>query len=86
MRIETRNNGISDHTVLIPEDGMVLRRKSDGMTFEGELWLGYTYYINGVRLEEPILEKPEHYEEIPAPIEEMTEEIHEEESEDILNN
>lgn len=73
MIIETRNNGISDHTVIIPDDGMVLRRKSDGMTFNGELWLGYTYYLNGVKLDEPLLELPEHYEEIQEPEEEETE-------------
>ena len=29
-----------------------------------ELYLGYTYYLSGRKLGEPLLELPEHYEEI----------------------
>ena len=68
MRIEIRNNGIEDRNVLVADDGKVLRRKSDGLEVGNELWLGYTYYIGGERLKEPLLELPEHYEEIDEPV------------------
>lgn len=51
-------------TVLKAEEGKVLRRKADGWIAGNELYLGYTYYLNGERLDEPILEKPEDYEEV----------------------
>lgn len=68
MTIETRNNGIKDITVLVAEEGKTLRRISDGQEFGSEVWLGFTYYIGGVKLPEPLLEKPEHYEEIQTTI------------------
>lgn len=54
-------------TVLKAAEGKVLRRKSDGQVFGKEIYLGYTYYLGGVLLDEPLLELPEHYEEIDAP-------------------
>lgn len=48
-------------------EGKVLRRKSDGWIAGNEIYLGYTYYLNGRKLDEPLLELPEHYEEIDAP-------------------
>lgn len=75
MKIETRNNGIKDVTIITPDDGMILRRKSDNAEFYGELWLGYTYYLGGEKLDEPLFELPEHYEEIPMPEEPEVEEI-----------
>lgn len=70
MKIETKNNGIKDVTVITPDDGCILRRKSDNAEFYGEVWLGYTYYLGGVKLSEPLLELPDHYEDIPIPEEE----------------
>ena len=52
---------------IIAEDGMVFQRISDDSIFGPEAWLGYTYYINGELLEEPLLELPEHFREIEAP-------------------
>ena len=49
-------------------EGKVLRRISDSWIAGQELYLGYTYYLNGIKLVEPVLELPEHYEEIDAPI------------------
>ena len=46
------------------EEGKVLRRISDQMVFGKEITLGYTYYIGGELLDEPLWELPEHYEEI----------------------
>lgn len=46
------------------ENGLLLRRKSDYYIAGEEVSLGYTYYLDGSKLDEPILEIPEHYEEI----------------------
>lgn len=48
-------------------EGKVLRRKSDGWIAGNEIYLGYTYYLNGRKIDEPLLELPEHYEEMDAP-------------------
>ena len=49
------------------EKGMILKRISDGFSYGNETYLGYTYYLNGEKLDEPLLELPEHYEQIPDP-------------------
>lgn len=54
-------------TVLKASEGKVLRRKSDGYIAGQEIYLGYTYYIGGTKLVEPLLELPEHYEEVDIP-------------------
>lgn len=54
-------------TVLRAEEGKILRRKSDGYIAGQEIYLGYTYYIAGIKLVEPLLELPEHYEEVDMP-------------------
>lgn len=51
-------------TVLKAAEGKVLRRKSDGYIAGEEIYLGCTYYLNGRKLVEPLLELPEHYEEV----------------------
>lgn len=53
--------------VLKAAEGKVLRRKSDGYIAGEEIYLGYTYYLNGRKLGKPLLELPEHYEEIDIP-------------------
>lgn len=65
MKIDELNN---NH--ITAEEGKVLRRISDSQLFGNEIYLGYTYYIAGEKLEEPLLELPEHYEEIDDPAEE----------------
>lgn len=55
------------HVVLIADEGKVLRRISDGMIAGERIVLGYTYYLHGEKLDEPLWELPEHYEEIDAP-------------------
>lgn len=57
---------------LIAAEGKVLRRISDGWVAGVEIYLGYTYQLNGEQLEEPLLELPEHYEEIDTVLEEAT--------------
>lgn len=53
--------------VIKASEGKVFRRKSDGWIAGKEIHLGYTYYLDGRKLVEPLLELPEHYEEIPIP-------------------
>lgn len=67
MKIDELNN---NH--ITAEEGKVLRRISDGQLFGNEIYLGYTYYLSGEKLEEPLLELPEHYEEIDDPADEET--------------
>lgn len=54
-------------TVIKAAEGKILRRKSDGWIAGSEIHLGYTYYLGGRKLGEPLLELPEHYEEIDVP-------------------
>ena len=56
--------------IIKASEGKVFRRISDGFIFGEEINLGYTYYIGGEKLEEPLLELPEHFEEIDKPIKE----------------
>ncbi len=55
---------------LIADEGKTLKRISDGWMCGDEIYLGYTYYLNGEKLEEPLLELPEHYTEVDKPQEE----------------
>lgn len=55
---------IIDSNHITTEKGKVFRRKADGLIYGNEIWLGYTYYIGGARLNEPHLEVPEDFEEI----------------------
>ena len=52
------------NNIIIAQEGKIFRRKSDGMIFGKEISLGYTYYINRQKLDKPLLELPEHFEEI----------------------
>lgn len=62
MKIDELN---SNH--IAAEEGKVFRRISDQVIFGNEIYLGYTYYLAGEKLEEPLLELPEHFEEIDDP-------------------
>jgi hypothetical protein len=59
-----------EHITITASEGKVWRRKSDGLMAGREVTLGYTYYIGGEKLEEPLWELPEHYEEVDEPVEE----------------
>ena len=50
--------------IIIAQEGKVFRRKSDGFIFGKEIHLGYTHYLGGKKLEEPLMELSEHFEEI----------------------
>lgn len=79
---------IIENRTIKAEEGKVLRRKSDGFVFGPEISLGYTYYLNGKKLEEPLLELPEHFEEIPmsADMLEQYEQVWAQEELEQLNN
>lgn len=62
MKIDELN---SNH--MIACEGKVLRRLSDKWISGSEIYLGYTYRIGDKELETPLLELPEHYEEIDDP-------------------
>ena len=59
MRIDPSND---KH--IIADEGKVFQRISDDLIFGEEIYLGYTYYIGGVKLDEPKLEVPEDFREI----------------------
>ena len=48
----------------IADKGKVFKRISDGFIFGNEIYLGYTYYLNGEKLPEPKLEVIEDFEEV----------------------
>ena len=48
----------------IADEGKVFRRIADQVVFGSEIYLGYTYYIGGVKLSEPKLEVIEDFEEV----------------------
>ena len=48
----------------IADKGKVFKRISDGFIFGNEIYLGYTYYLNGEKLSEPKLEVIEDFEEV----------------------
>lgn len=48
----------------IADEGKVFKRISDGLIYGNEIYLGYTYYLNGEKLQEPKLEVIEDFEEV----------------------
>lgn len=42
----------------------IFKKFSDGLIFDNEIYLGYTYYINSKKLPEPKLEVIEDFEEV----------------------
>lgn len=59
--------------VIKAEPGKCFKRKIDGVVFGDEIYLGTTYYLDGIKLQEPIQETPDNFEEIDIEVE--TEEI-----------
>ena len=55
---------INDNKHIIADEGKTFRRISDQMIFGNEIYLGKAWYIGGKKLDEPIEEKPEDFEEI----------------------
>lgn len=59
-----------ENKIIKASEGKVFRRISDGFIFGNEINLDYTHYLNGKKLDKPLLELPEHFEEIDEPVEE----------------
>ncbi|AYZ13732.1 hypothetical protein EGY05_18085 [Chryseobacterium arthrosphaerae] len=59
--------------IIKADPGKCFKRKTDGVVFGDEIYLGTTYYLDGIRLQEPIQETPDDFEEID--IEMKTEEM-----------
>lgn len=49
---------------IIADAGKVFKRISSGEIMGNELYLGYSYYVGGVRQDPPHLDVPEDFEEI----------------------
>lgn len=59
--------------IIKADPGKCFRRKIDGVIFGSKIYLGTTHYLDGIRLEKPIQETPDDFEEIDIEVE--TEEI-----------
>ena len=57
-----------EHKTIYAGIGKTLKRLSDGMDFGSEITLGYTHYIGGKKLDEPLWELEEHYERVEIPL------------------
>lgn len=55
---------------IIADDGKIFRRKNTNDIYGNEIYLGYSYYINGIKLKEPHLDVPEDFEEIDITVDE----------------
>lgn len=58
-----------ESNVLRASKGKVLKRKGTEEIFGREIYLGYSYYIGGVKLEEPHLDVADDFEEVDIPAE-----------------
>ena len=52
---------------LVASEGKVLRRIGTDELFGGDIYLGYSHYIGGVRQVPPHIDTPEDFEEIDDP-------------------
>lgn len=50
--------------IIKADEGKVFRRIADGQVYGNEISLGYSYYINGVKLTTPHLDTIEDFEQI----------------------
>ena len=57
---ETENYKMSN--IIKANEGKIFRRISDGTLYGKQISLGYSYYINGVKLAKPHLDVPEDFE------------------------
>lgn len=67
-----------EHITIKAAEGKIFRRIADRVIFGNEITLGYTYYLNGKKLDLPKWEVPSDFEEIDEPKEVSEEEIIEE--------
>ena len=60
-----------EHKTIYAGLGKTLKRLSDLMDFGSEITLGYTHYIGGKKLDEPLWELEEHYDRVEVPLEDL---------------
>ena len=63
----------NDSKHIIADEGKKFIRKEDGLDYGTEIFLGYTYYINGVRIDPPKEEQIEDFDEVDMTPEEIEE-------------
>ena len=51
-------------SIIKADKGKVFRRIADGQIYGKEISLGYSYYINGIKLDKPHLDTQEDFEQI----------------------
>ena len=56
------------NNIIKADEGKVFRRISDGQIYGKEVSLGYSYYINGIKLNTPHLDTIDDFEQIDEPI------------------
>lgn len=66
-----------DNIIIKADEGKIFRRIADGQIYGKEITLGYSYYINGVKLAIPHLDVLEDFEQIDEPTNESVETIKE---------
>ena len=59
---------IIDGNHMIADEGKVFRRIVSQEIYGSEIYLGYSYYIGGVRQDPPHKDVPEDFEEIDEPV------------------
>lgn len=74
MKIDKSN---SKH--IIADDGKVFERIADGTNYGKEIYLGYSYFIGGEKLNFPHLDEPEDFREVDEPKEEVEQKDNEDE-------
>lgn len=73
MKIDKNNN---KH--IVADDGKVFERITDGTNYGKDIYLGYSYFIGGEKLDVPHLDKPEDFREV----DELKEEVEQKENRD----
>ena len=63
---------------IIADDGKTFERITDGTNYGKEIYLGYSYFIGGEKLDVPHLDKPENFREV----DELKEEVEQKENRD----
>lgn len=63
-KVEACSMTIISEDTIRADDGKHFVRKSDNTEFGKTIVLGYAYYINGTKLETPILETPSDFDEV----------------------
>ena len=66
-----------ENNIIKANEGKVFRRIADGQIYGKEISLGYSYYMNGVKLDTPHLDVLDDFEQIDENTNELPESIEE---------